>query len=282
MIPRIIENRCLILIPSYTDCARACIATGKQVEFFPLPESKGFSLDVNTLDAALTKDALVFIGQPNNPTGAVCNPEALRQLARRRPDSFFVIDEAFADFAGGIDRLTRDRPSNMIALLSLTKCFAIPGLRLGIAAADVSIIRRLREIQPPWSVNALALAAGAKALRDIEYLARMREYVDEQRNWLSQELGKISGFTVYPGRANFLLLRVDRPYAPELANKLLARGIAVRDCRDFNGLDSRFIRVAVRTEEENSRLIEAVESLDDCRLPRQTARKSTRRTPSHG
>ena len=280
LIPRVIEKRCLIPVPSYIDYARACTAAGRQVEFFLLPEAEDFSLNVNTLDEAFTKDALVFIGQPNNPTGAVCDPDALRQLVRRRSDSVFVIDEAFADFVGDLDRLTRDRPANMIVLLSLTKCFAIPGLRLGLAVADSAIISRLCEIQPPWSVNTLAQTVGAKALRDREYLVRSREYVDTQREWMLRELREIKGFTVYPGRANFLLLRVDRLDAPELAERLLAKGIAVRDCQNFTGLDNRFIRVAIRTKEENSRLIEALDEWDDNRRPPKAARKATRKTPS--
>jgi dethiobiotin synthetase len=206
-------------------------------------------------------------------------------LARGHPDSVFVIDEAFADFVGGLDRLTLDRPDDMIVLLSPSKCFAIPGLRIGIIVADASIIRLLREIQPPWSLNTMAMAVGAKALRDQEYLVRTREYVDRQRDRMLRELGEIKGLTVYPGRANFLLLRADRPDAAELTGKLLAKGIAVRDCRNFTGLDNRFIRVAVRTEEENSRLIEALDTLtsgikqrmdcdDDCRRPRKAARKT--------
>ncbi|MDR0311524.1 MAG: threonine-phosphate decarboxylase CobD [Acidobacteriota bacterium] len=264
LIPRVVGRRGLIPVPSYSDYSRACSAAGCRVDYFPLRESEGFSLNTDTLDAALEKEAaLVFIGQPNNPTGAVCDADALRRLARRRPDSIFFIDEAFADFVDGLDSLTKNRPGNVVVLLSLTKCFAIPGLRLGIAAADAHIIRALRELQPPWSVNALAAAVGAEALGDTEYLARMREYVDRARDWMADELNRIGGFTVYPGRANFLLLRIDntKQNAAELTQKLLAQGIAVRDCGNFEGLDGRFIRVAVRTESENARLIEALKSL---------------------
>jgi dethiobiotin synthetase len=148
--------------------------------------------------------------------------------------------------------------------------------------ADASTVRRVSELQPPWSVNTLALAVGTRALQDREYLVRTREYVNRQRDYMLRELRKIKGFTVYPGRANFLLLRVDHPDAPELAGKLLARGIAVRDCRNFTGLDDRFIRVAVRTEEENSRLIESIESIESVEAldNRSRPRKTTRKTPA--
>ena len=285
LIPRAVEKRGLIPVPSYMDYARACSAADRRVCFFPLNESEGFLLNIDALDAALDEEsALVFIGQPNNPTGTVCDPDALRQLARRRPDSIFVIDEAFADFACGLDSLTRNRPANVIVLLSLTKCFAIPGLRLGISAADAAIIRRLRELQPPWSVNTLAMAVGARALGDTEYLAETREHVDRARGWLMDELNRIGGFTVYPGQANFLLLRIDsqEQNAAELTRKLLERGIAVRDCGNFEGLDGRFIRIAVRTEEENARLIEEIETIQstDARPARRRLAGATRKTPA--
>ena len=285
LISRAVEKRGLIPVPSYTDYARACSAAARRVCFFTLCESENFSLDTDALDAALEKEsALVFIGQPNNPTGTTCEPDALRMLARRRSDSIFVIDEAFADFVDGFDSMTRDRPDNVIVLLSLTKCFAIPGLRLGIAVADAAIIHRLRELQSPWSVNTLALATGARSLRDTEYLVRTREYVDRARGQMLEELNRIGGFTVYPGRANFLLLRINDPEqnAVELARKLLAQGIAIRDCGDFKGLNDRFVRIAVRTEVENALLIEALESLqpkDACYAVRRK-HAVPRRTPA--
>ena len=284
LIPRVVEERGLIPVPSYTDYARACFAAVRRVCSFPLPESEGFLLNTNALDAALEKEsALVFIGQPNNPTGAITAPDTLRSLARRRPDSVFVIDEAFADFVGGLDSLTKDRPDNVIVLLSLTKCFAIPGLRLGLAVADAAIIRRMRELQTPWSVNTLALTVGAEALRDTEYLAKTREYVYRAHELMIDELNRIGGFTVYNGQANFLLLRIDRPEqnAAEFTQKLLARGIAVRDCGNFEGLDKRFIRIAVRTEDENARLIEAIESIQSTDARTVVARRNKpRRTPA--
>ncbi len=258
LIPRVLGTRGLIPVPSYTDYARACIVAGKEVTSFPLPEESGFVLNMDLLEAAIKGNELVFIGQPNNPTGLTSDPDALREMAYRHPSTVFVVDEAFADFVEGLDRLTRNRPSNVIVLLSLTKSFAIPGLRLGCAIADREIIARLHELQPPWSVNALAQAVGVAALGDPEYLSRTRNHVRQQRDMLIHELSKDGEFTVYPGRANFLLVRIDRPGldAPELADRLLAKGVAIRVCSSFEGLDTRFFRIAVRTETENLRLCE--------------------------
>jgi adenosylcobyric acid synthase len=258
LIPRVFGKSAIIPVPSYIDYTRACSIAGKTAIPFPLTEETGFALNLDSLGAALHGDELVFIGQPNNPTGLVCDPEAIRQCARKHPSTLFVIDEAFADFVEGLDRLTRDRPSNVIVLLSLTKIFAIPGLRLGCAVADPVIIERLRASQPPWSVSTLAQAVGAAAVRDREYLDRTREYVRIQRNFLARALNQAGEYTVYPGEANFLLVRIDRPglSASELADRLLMQGVAIRRCENFEGLDKRFFRIAVRTESENLRLCE--------------------------
>jgi cobyric acid synthase CobQ/L-threonine-O-3-phosphate decarboxylase len=260
LIARLFGKSAVIPVPSYGDYKRACFLAGMPVTPFPLLESEGFVLIPEALETMIRGDDLVFIGQPNNPTGAICDAEAIRELARRHPSAVFVIDEAFADFVDGLDRLTRNRPANVIVLLSLTKSFAIAGLRLGCAIADASIIHKLRELQLPWSVNALAQAVGAAAMKDADYLRRTREYVGWQRDLLSQEIQSIGGFTVFPGKANFLLVRIDDSDADAkaLARWLLEKGIAIRTCDNFEGLDHRFFRIAVRTEQENLRLIDAL------------------------
>lgn len=261
LLPRVSGKRALIPVPSYIDYARACSVAGMPVEAFPLQEKDGFRLDLASLEARIEADDLVFIGQPNNPSGMMCDPEALRELARRHPAALFVIDEAFADFIEGLDRLAHHRPRNVVVLLSLTKNFAIAGLRLGCALADAEIIQKMRHLQTPWSVNTLAQEVGVAALRDQEYIVRTRAYVARQRDWLMRELTRMGGYTVYPGLANFLLVRIDRAGggAASLAAQLLRQGIAIRTCDNFAGLDDRFFRIAVRTEEENARLIDALD-----------------------
>jgi adenosylcobyric acid synthase len=142
----------------------------------------------------------------------------------------------------------------------LTKFFAIPGLRLGFAAGAPDIIGKIKKLMPPWSVNVFAQAVGEAALADDDYRRRTIGLVNEQRRYLFEELAAISGFCVYPGQANFLLVRIDRRDmdAPELARRLLKRGIAVRICDNFPGLDQRFFRIAVRSSAENDQLLDAL------------------------
>ena len=278
-IPKTVQaKRAVIPSPSYGDYATAAGLSGLAVEKLLLKEEVGFELDVGELEKGLEGNEIVFIGQPNNPTGFVCPAAQLRELASRNPSTFFIIDEAFADFVEGLDRMNRNRPSNVLVLLSLTKFYAIPGLRLGCAVGDPGFVQKIRRFMPSWSVNTLAQTVGEAALKDEQYARRTRKAVQELRSHLATDLQSISGLTVYPGRANFLLVRLERGMldAAALAERLLIKGLAVRVCANFDGLDSRFFRVAVRTAEENEKLSNSLREV--LGRPRKTMRG--KRTPA--
>jgi len=259
MLPQLLgKERALIPCPAYADYARAAELAGLAVKLLPLREEAGFAPDLAAIEALLRGDEILFLGRPNNPTGQMIPAAALRELAARHPETAFVIDEAFADFAPEAETLIASgRPENIIILKSLTKFYAMPGLRLGGVVATPERIRRLRDRMPPWSVNTLAQAVGAAALRDTAYAEETLRFVRDRREELFAELRTLPGLTVYPGAANFLLIRSDRGDldAPEIARRLLADGIAIRVCDNFAGLDRRFFRVAVRTVAENDRLL---------------------------
>lgn len=277
-----VSRRAIIPIPSYSDYTRAARIAGMEIIEYPLLEADGFKLDPARLSPLLNTPATVFIGQPNNPTGQLCPAPALRALAIAHPDSLFIVDEAFGDFVEAFDSLIVNRPANVVVLLSLTKIFAIPGLRLGCAIADAGIARKVREHQPLWSVNTLAQAVGVAALQDADYVTRSRTLVSRERAWLTTELRQLPGLVIYPGSANFLLARLTDPAhdAPSLAKRLLTeQGIAIRSCANFHGLTSHFFRLAVRTHAENEMLIEALHNI---LAPHdQTQEKELEQKPAH-
>jgi cobyric acid synthase CobQ/L-threonine-O-3-phosphate decarboxylase len=255
-------QRAVIPVPSYADYTSAAVLAGLVVDELPLSPDRAFEPDPMALEAALTSSSLVILGSPNNPTGRVFPADAIRRLARAHADCLFLVDEAFGDFVDAFDSLTRDRPPNVGVLLSVTKMFAVPGLRPGCAVAAVDWVRRAQARQPPWSGNTLAQAVGAAALRDEDYPARTRAFVARERDALCEGLRELPGLTLFPGTANFVLMRLGDGYpdAPELADRLLKRdGIAIRVCDNFRSLDRRWVRVAVRTAEENARLLEALQ-----------------------
>jgi adenosylcobyric acid synthase len=279
LLPQILgKRRALIPVPAYADYKRAAELAGLVVVSIPLREKAGFDPDLAAIGALLRGDEIVFLGRPNNPTGGLIPAAALRDLAVRHPETVFVSDEAFADFTPAAEMSIRSgRPENIVVLKSLTKFYAMPGLRLGGVVAAPELIRRLRDRTPPWSVNTLAQAVGAAALRDTAYAEETRRFVRARREELFAALRALPGLTVYPGTANFLLIRSGRGEldAPQIARRLLADGIAVRVCDNFAGLDRRFFRIAVRTEAENERLLDALR-----RVLGIVQKNTARRTPA--
>jgi len=280
LLPRAMPiDSALIPVPSYSDYANAVELAGKVVKRIYLKEEAQFQLDLSLLDKEISARQLVFIGQPNNPTGLLVDPSGLRTLASKYPSVFFVIDEAFLDFVEGVESLIGNRPLNVIVLHSLTKFYAIPGLRLGFAIAEPEVIQRIKRIMPPWSVNGLSQAVGEHAVQDQDYATQTRAFVRQQREFLLNEIKSIPGLTVFSGRANFLLVRLDRQDidGPGLAKQMLASGIAIRVCDNFDGLDRRFFRIAVRDEDENLKLLRSLQKVLRVPLP---SRINHRKTPA--
>ncbi len=280
LLPRALPiDGALLPVPSYSDYINAVELAGKVVEKISLKEEEAFQLDLSLLDEKISAGQLVFIGQPNNPTGLLFDPPALRTLASKHPSTFFVVDEAFFDFVEEAESLIYNRPSNVIVLRSFTKFYAIPGLRLGFVVADPSVIQKIRKIMPLWSVNGLAQAVGEHALQDHPYAMRSRAFVRQQREFLLNEMQSIPGLTVFSGQANFLLVRLDRQDVdgPALARQMLSSGIAIRVCDNFEGLDRRFFRIAVRSEDENRKLLHALGKALRVSLP---SRISHQKTPA--
>ena len=255
------HTRAVIPVPSYCDYRTAVLRAGMDVELFPLREADGFALDAGALSRRLSDlpgPAAVFLASPNNPTGLTVPAAVIRELARNHPDCLFVVDEAFGSFVEGYESLLTDRPANAALLLSLTKMFAIPGLRLGLACADETLVEGMRQRIAPWSVNTLAQAVGLRAVADADFEARTRQAVTGLRAEMASELAGMPGVTVYPGAANYLLCRLDEPRVPELRAALLEKRMAIRDCSNFAGLDGRFFRLAVRAKADNLRLLDAL------------------------
>ena len=253
-------TRAIIPVPSYIDYAAAVWTAGREFRWLELSESTGFAVDWQALEEQLAGGEIVVLGQPNNPTGRAFDPDAFYAVAARHLATTFIVDEAFADFIAGYRSLAEQPPANAVVVCSLTKFYAIPGLRLGFAVASPELATRIRSQIPPWSVNLLAQEAAMACLADDDYARRSVEYVASQRQRLATELAQLPGLYVYPSVTNFLLLRLDRgtPTAMELAERLLRKGIAIRTFGTAQHLDERFFRVAVRTEEDNGRLCDAL------------------------
>lgn len=276
-------ERAVIPQPGYIDYSAAVVNAGLKVEHVILDADNGFSMDWRRIEDALQSDALVIIGQPGNPSGAMFDNDELLAVAGRHPNSLFIIDEAFADFVEGYRSLAGSVLPNMIILRSMTKFYAIPGLRLGYAVAPEGIARLIHDAMPPWSVGALAQSVGIAVLGDNDFKGISRIEVAEYRKGLQCGLEGFDCLHAFPSAANYLLVRIDGGAcdAPELARNLLKRRIAVRVCDNYAGLDRRYFRIAVRTPRENERFLDSISrelGAQDNRSMRKPARR--RRVPA--
>lgn len=255
-------DRAVIPVPSYIDYQKACARAGVAVHPVLLQAEDDFQPDLTLLAAKLQDGDLVIIGQPNNPTGRMADRQQLLDLADAQPKVLFLVDEAFAGFVPDYTSLAGFR-DNIITLCSLTKLFAVPGLRLGFLAASAKICHVLRQQLSPWSVNSLAQAAGTAMVNDQEYILKSREVVRRNRDLLCTELEKISAIRFFPSTANFLLLHLSVEInAAQLADRLLSSSrIAVRVCANYQGLDDSYLRVAVRDRTENEQLAAALQAI---------------------
>ncbi|MGR2737778.1 threonine-phosphate decarboxylase CobD [Billgrantia sp. Q4P2] len=254
-------RRAVVVQPTFCEYERACHHYGIAVQHLGL-EEESFELDESrALDAMGEADA-VFLCRPNNPTGTLIERGLIERMlsAGLRRGTTLVVDEAFIDFVVPNERLTPllARYDNLLLLRSMTKLYAIPGLRLGYLLGGESTVRHIAELQLPWSVNSVAAALVGALLEDQNYLHRTQSWLDAERPWFQRELEAL-GLRVVPSRTNFLLLQdgAARPMSALLEH--LARcGILARHTHNFIGLDGAWLRVAVRTRQENEQLNEAI------------------------
>jgi histidinol-phosphate/aromatic aminotransferase/cobyric acid decarboxylase-like protein/adenosyl cobinamide kinase/adenosyl cobinamide phosphate guanylyltransferase len=238
--------------PGFTEGEAALTAHGVPVARALRDPERGFALDPDAVPDAAD---LVLVGNPASPSGTLDPAGAL--LALRRPGRTVVVDEAFMDLVPGEPAsLIRDAPGDVIVLRSLTKSLSIPGLRAGYAVAAPPLAERLRAVRPPWSVNALALAALSAAAGRPEALAAAADLAAAERHDLASGLRSIERVRTWPSSTNFCLVEV--PDGPGVVQRLRDEAIAVRPAASFPGLSPRHLRITARAPEANARLIQAL------------------------
>jgi len=252
-------KKAVIPVPAYVDYRSCAERAGLAVETVPMEERDGFALDLARLAGCLDGGEVVFIGSPNNPNGAVVERAGVLRLADEKPDTVFVIDESFGGFVEGFQSTIGCGRENVVTVVSMTKLFAIPGLRLGYAIAGQRLADSLRAHVDPWSVNAMAQAAGVEAMSDREYIRRTVKAVRQWREEMAAALGEIPGLKIFSASANYILARLEDGDAAKLARGMLMNhGIAIRVCHNFEGLDGRYFRLAVRDGVDNKKLVQAM------------------------
>ncbi len=260
-----------VAAPAFGEYERAAALAGAETSFHFMSPDDRFSLRADKLAEAAARSQLTFFCNPSSPTGRLYGREELIPVleACRAAGGILAVDESFMSFcplreAAEASLLARAGEEGLVVISTFTKSFALAGLRgPGWLAGPQGLVARLEETAVPWRVNVAAQAAALACLEERSYLEETRAAVAAWREELETCLADSGIFEVFPSRTNFLLLRLapQAAGAGEVADALGRRGILVRDCRDFRGLGSGFLRVAVRRPEENRRLVAALEEV---------------------
>lgn len=252
------NKKALVTAPTFSEYETALTANGCTVERYLLKEENGFHVDDGFLDAITDDIDIVFLCEPNNPTGVTSGREFLEKALTvcEEHDAVLVIDECFNEFIDDPQSATMkkalDSTKNLLILKAFTKVFAMAGVRLGFGlCSNEEIVEGIRSTGQPWAVSGLAQAAGIAALSEPEYVTRLSQMVKRERPFLRTSL-ELMGLKVIPGEANYLLFR-----GPEdLEDRMKKRGILIRNCSNYPGLGAGWFRTAVRTREDNEKLIQ--------------------------
>jgi aminotransferase class I and II len=246
-----------------------------EIEYFELKESDDFKLNIGNLKNELEKKYdLLIICNPNNPTGKFLKLAQTEEILKEcnKYDTKLFIDEAFIEFlADGMKESiinTEENKKNLFVTRAFTKFFAIPGLRLGYGMYfDKELEQKISEKKEPWSVNNIAEMAGLTVLDDTEYIGKTLKWITEEKIYMYEKLNEISGIKVYETEVNFITGKIDEKLFSEglnvkvLREKMLEQGILIRDASNFNFLDERFFRLAIKDRASNERVIEAMKEI---------------------
>lgn len=259
----------LVPAPTFALYEQGAQAVGRKVSYHFLQQRYNFVLDMPAFSAAVAqvRPVLTVLCNPNNPTGTLYRREDILTVAAACAEhgGYLLLDEAFLEFCPDwhLRSLLPNTPPNVFVLCSMTKMYAIPGLRLGFLAAPAEIADKIKKLREPWSVNTLAQLAGEYVLRDHGFIRHTVEQVSRLAQKLAYQLNSFSQLRVWPPTANYLFLETLVMPSFVLQKRLLTEKILVRDCSNFHGLAPRFIRVAVRTECENEALVAALKRIFD-------------------
>ncbi|MDO4164917.1 MAG: pyridoxal phosphate-dependent class II aminotransferase [Bacteroides sp.] len=245
-----------ILQPTFSEYADACRMHGHRItSLYSLPsEREGYRLPEDI--------RMLWLCNPNNPTGTVIEKKELTELIRCNPEVCFVIDQSYEFFTlcPLLSAAEAATYPNVLLLHSMTKRYAVPGLRLGYLTGDAGLLQRIRTNRMPWSVNRLAIEAGLYLLEnDVSRPLDLSAYLCETER-LRTRLEALGGLEVWATQTHFMLVRLRIGKASALKEYLAEEhGILIRDASNFDGLDEYFFRIATQTPEENDRLVKAIE-----------------------
>ncbi|MCL2045494.1 MAG: aminotransferase class I/II-fold pyridoxal phosphate-dependent enzyme [Oscillospiraceae bacterium] len=265
-IPRVVQGKkAMITAPTFSDYERALQSYGADIVYYSLGPDNSFTITDDFVTAVeKEKPDLVYICNPNNPTGRLTESALIGELLKRYSGTMFAIDECFLDFTKEAMTHTSKgflaQHQNLIILKAFTKMFTMPGIRLGYSlCSSESFNDSLYFHGPDWPVSTLAQGAGIAALEGAEdFVKSTVSYVATERELMERELTKL-GYRIFESSTNYVFLQ--SPFDFDLQEELNKQGIRIRSCNNYHGLDNSYFRIAVTTKENNATLLSAIETI---------------------
>lgn len=259
-------KKVLIPAPTFGEYEEAVLSINSSIEYYYLKEDNNWIIDEDIINHINEDIDMVFICNPNNPTGILTDKEVIINIAKKAlsTNTILAIDESFLDFVRdgenySVINLLKEY-NNIFIIKSMTKLFAIPGIRIGYGICEnKEIINKIELISVPWNINILAEKATLEAIKDKEYIDRTISYIQKEKNYLYKELNKFNDIKVFKPSVNFIMFKIINNI--DLKLELMKENIIIRSCNNYIGLDDSYYRVAVRTREENDNLIMALKKV---------------------
>jgi len=254
-------KRAVLASPCFIEYEQALEKVGTDIYYIPLNAETQFKLREEEVQQALeaTHAELYFFGQPNNPTGQFVEHRIIEMILQS--GAYVVLDEAFIDFHPNEEELTWidriEQYERLFIIRSMTKFYSIPGIRLGYLVGHEQAISNMKNIQIPWSVNTLAQQIGIAVLNDTDFSNRSKRWLPQESQYMLEQLKELK-LTVFPTHTNYVLVCLKPTYSfssSKLQERMGRKGILVRDCSSFKGLDEHYIRLAIKSRADNDRCL---------------------------
>lgn len=250
-------QKALLVSPGFAEYEQALKTVNCDIRYYELSKERGFLLGEEYLESLQQDLDIVFLCNPNNPTGLLIPTELLKKIVDicKEKQIFLVLDECFLEFVSDElmnpqKKILKEMP-NLFILKAFTKMYGMPGLRLGYGlCSDIPLLEQMHQMTQPWNVSVPAQFAGVAACKETDFVVKTRIYIAQEREYLSNELKRLK-FTVYDSQANYIFFEAPK----NLWNLCEKENILIRDCSNYRGLTKGYYRIAVKTRQENEELI---------------------------
>ncbi|HSH37052.1 histidinol-phosphate transaminase, partial [Schnuerera sp.] len=258
--------RIIVAIPSFSEYEQRALIHDKEI--VKLSYKEDFTLDLASIERRIKSEDLLILGNPNNPTGLRIGKEILIELYEivKRKGGYLLLDEAFYEFCpkdyDSIEIFGKKSFKNVGIIRAATKFFALPGIRLGYGCVSKDMAEKYGKTELPWSVNSLADRAGRYIFKCKDYIEKSQAYIEKERKFVLNKLLEVEGIRAFKTHANYILIKLLKWNEEYVFNFFLKRGLVIRKCSSFNGLDNTYIRVAIKDRDNNLKLIKTFKELE--------------------